>query len=229
MHYRDGWWENAMAVCRSRLTPQACAILWRFSFWWRVAFLIFIFLSFRPLILLREYTHICFLCDIVLFENLLWFDICGMIIPYCFPNTYVMFLCCPGCAEKHSICVREWMRGLWEKIPANPKQQCCRRLFPPCMYIASFIPARIFRGKCIFNLFKVLGIPSAVKNASEVTWQVFNGTFCYSHITGPICSPEFSFCFLLYSLCKGKTTFWVIWVLRISAFEILIYQDWDFL
>lgn len=111
---------------------QAWAVLWRFLFWWRVAFLFRIFLSFRPLILLGEYTHTYFLCDIVLFEIGLWFDIRGTIFHCCFPNTCVVFLCCFGCAEMHSICVHEQIRGLLESILVNPKQQCCRRLFPPC-------------------------------------------------------------------------------------------------
>lgn len=41
-------------------------------------------------------------------------------------------------------------------------------------------------------------------------------------------SPEFRFHFLLYSLCKMRTTLWVMLALRISIFEILIYQDCDF-
>lgn len=98
----------------------------------------------------------------------------------------------------------------------------------PAMHRVIFKLASIFYGKYIFKLFKILGILLAGKNATAVTWQVFNGTFCYSHITWPVCSPEFSFRFPFCSLCKMRTTLWVIWTLRISTFVILIYQDCAF-
>lgn len=172
--------------------------------------------------LLGEYTHIYFLCNIVLFTLLLGFGICRMVIPCCFPNICVVLLCCFGRAETQSMCLWTDQRLARERARSDSAAE------GPAMHRAIFKLASIFYGKYIFKLFKVLGILSAGKNATAVTWQIFNGTFCYSHITWPVCSPEFSFRFLFYSLCKMRATLMVIWTLRISTFVIWIYQDCAF-